>query len=539
MTGLYYFFLSEIVIYYKIEEGQYMGALTEQRHGGNHELPRRINIFESPALPLTERSIPTRVGLLVEAAKQDALARLLTDDPRTSERRRERVIKVIEHTFQPYVEENEIIAEQITSPEYLNFVSEIGTFLGTKPGAMICSDERIDNISIFDPRVGHTHRRAGAELEFTPLADGRFVLNDPLITEAITNSVQVKKKSATDKEARPKFFELVGGHIDSEEPTNGCGAEKAKAIEAGRDANNAMRLGRLRENFTQFNNGKFEAINNTIEGAGGQAVTIDMVHDLRTQGLILGLKYVIDHNLIDRNQSLSDNLKVLEKNKHILMTTSLDKTLAKDLSLVVKQFGLLDRTNPYDFAKNTMIIGRVAKLLTEKHAADYYSQLKIPQHIIEQFKNDPDYTRTFAYHAIRNSVYRTLFDIKPGDDHSIHHNAKLTRAGKIGAAFNPNHRSLIQALSHDEIRDVDIDRIRTLHSLLHEETKIIVVTDEFNLIETEKDKANFEKVRNRLHANADKLRKAFHEGIEHGETVVIEAIHKSGSRQMIYVPSSI
>src|SRR6185503_8941183 len=72
----------------------------------------------------------------------------------------------------------------------------------------------------------------------------------------------------------------------------------------------------------------------------------------------------------------------------------------------------LELDDPRQFAKNMILIGDVAREITE--AGDF-------SFVPDGLKNGkhPDAVRALAYHAIRNSVYRILGGIQPGSRHAL------------------------------------------------------------------------------------------------------------------------
>lgn len=497
--------------------------------------PHRGDIFGGPRRsPETTSHLINR---LVQLAARDALFRLPKD---ASTEAQVRVANAIKNRFLPHVEESEIIAEQLTSPEYRQFVQEQKEFLGVRLGVVVCPDGRIAASAIVDPRVGHVHRRLQGMLETKGSSKhpGKFVVDDPLIDSAVAEAIVQRPDN-------PYFVELMGPHIDSIHPEHGCGAAKGKISKAKKGVPTAvaMKNGAIPEYFDELGE-KFSAFTNTITDASGKATTFDMTHDSYSQGLIFGLKDT--YHLFDPSKSLRENLVTLHAEGKILMTEFLDDKVRTALS-ETDLAGSLKETldDPNHFAQNFMLIGRIAKELTLHHEQNGFSEIGLPKHFTEGHSEAT--IRALAYHAIRNSVYRVLGGIEPGNHKLLHHPEKIIRIGPIGAAFNRESISFIQVTPPGDLRPEDISGAEALYGLfegiaptvgidLENEARIIMVTGEYHPT-GDPDQTRLQEVQRQVNKNAAKLREVFAEGIRTGSTVVIGAIFESGTRKMTHIVS--
>ena len=105
--------------------------------------------------PQTDRAVDKSVQNLLDRATECAFSRI----DYSIEGAQERVKNAIERRFLPYLEETQIIAKQLNTPEYISFVEETEDFLDASVGIVVCPDGRIQLVAIGDPRVLGVVRR--------------------------------------------------------------------------------------------------------------------------------------------------------------------------------------------------------------------------------------------------------------------------------------------------------------------------------------------------------------------------------------------
>src|SRR3989338_7377418 len=139
-------------------------SINERTTGRNYEHLPNENGKDTPHSPRA----------LVEQAKIDAIERT-SQTPDAIKR----VETALDLRFNPYVEENWIIAEQLMLPEYQQFVEETEEFLDAAVGVVVCPDGRIAALALGDPLVVGIHRRLqGLPQTRESTKDGVAVLDD-------------------------------------------------------------------------------------------------------------------------------------------------------------------------------------------------------------------------------------------------------------------------------------------------------------------------------------------------------------------------
>lgn len=406
---------------------------------------------------------------LVRAAISDALSRLPEKHSLEAE---SRIRRGIENRLGPAILESEIIGDQLSSPEYKNYVAEMNEFFqGAKVGTVICPDGRINPyLSLGDPSVMAFHQRLAGIPEVRPStssAEG-YVLNDPNITGALVSSVRRGKK----KNAGMELVEFLGPHINSDAPSHGCGAlgiivGKDQLIEIG------MRFGAIDRYYRDLGNGFF-AFNNaasSIKELQVPSTTFDISHDAHSQGLIYGLRDV--HKDFNANLSLRENLVNASNQGEIVMTEFLDHAFRDKIveidNTIYPEGGKVEPLDPTKLAENIMRIGRIAKEITKQEEEKGFQF--IPRDLIEG-KSDTA-KRVLAYMLIRNVVYRTLSNIQPGNHALMEHNERWIRVGSSGPS-NIGHVPFVLR-TQGSLRDGDIQEVFALESILRDSLKRIGV----------------------------------------------------------------
>lgn len=476
-------------------------------------------------------------------ALEGALSRLPENPVIGSE---ERVRNAIERRFAPYVEENESIARQITTPEYEKHREETSDFLDARVGIVICPDGRIIILALGDPGVLSTHRRlmGSPETRTSTSTEKVQVLDDPTLSGSITAEFDERKTQGENLE----LVEFLGPHILSTHPEHGCGALSGIMQARGHTPQIGMRMGGIAEYFEQLNEG-FYAFNTVANRAGGHGTTYDVVHDAYSQGLIVGLRDT--YTQFDTRRSLRENLINLQRNGEIVMTEMLDDSFAQQMVDLAQKMGMSSPTLPIadykQVAKNRIIIGQVAREATLQEEKDGYPF--IPTKLLENQNSTHASARSLTYHLLGNVAYRVLGGIQPGQHRLLQHPEQLIRIGPIGADFNITNIPFIERTPAGSLRPEDIDGALRLYKLagstledqginLTVEGRIILVTGEFDETQyanpTIANKAFYKEVA-LVANNAAKIREALAGSIATGEAIVIASLHTPGSRKLTHI----
>jgi hypothetical protein len=499
----------------------------------NIEQPISYSIDQVKTNNLSERATPL---MLAGMAIEDALSRLKNAKPEAIARN----IRGITNRFKPAVEESVIISEQLRSDEYRKFTNETIAFLGGRlKGWVVCPDGRIlPYLSEGEPRVVTFHQKLAGIPQTRPSSfDGKPLLNDGTITGTIISVVKDRKIRYPNVEIE----EELGPHINSDEPTHGCGALKIE-ISKHQVPEFGMRFGgidKYYEDLKTEGGDAFHAFDNLVgrvpELRGIHSITFDITHDAYSQGLIVGLKDTYPE--FDENKTLRENLLDLHRNRKIVMTEMLDHAFHTRINELDNElFGDLGGMNPLDpkmLAKNLIRIGNIARQLTLEEERKNFRF--IPEHLLEN-ASDGD-KRSLGYTLLRNIVYRTLSDIEPGAHALLEHNEQWIRIG-YGGPLNIDNVSFVLRIPPGDIRDQDIAESQALHPILRGALakKGIKVTDEAIVVVVG---ALFDKTRratpeiadedheiiySTIGNNAAKLRLANKDDIENGAMVVIAVI---------------
>lgn len=453
-----------------------------------------------------------------------------------------RIKNSMERRFLPYVEENEEIADQLSSPGYSSFATETENFLEAKSGFTACVDGRLIVMVYTDPKVGSMHRRLGGLPETRrSTRHGKPVLDDPDLAAAIKTNFERRRSSG-----KPvQLVEYLGPHIDSAEPTTeSCGRQTAQIVASGQAPEIGMRFAAIPEYFDELGEG-FYAFDNVAQEAGGKSVTIDLTHDSYTQGLIVGLRNA--HHEFNTELDLRSNLGRLRNEGKILTSESLDKRLGRRIEeqMTDRGIGLIDVRDFRRFAPNAISIGKIGHDLTIEEEREGFPWIP------DTIRKDMPYfaVKNLAYHMIRNTVYRVAGNIEQGDHALRHHPEQLIRVGPIGADFNVGTIPFIERTARGRLQPDDIEGTKVLYNLaggvfrshqinLNEEGRVITVTGMFD----EKRYANpniaqeeFNEVASMVRNNAAWIRDEFEPGIKSGQAIVVGAIHDPSTRRLTHI----
>lgn len=475
----------------------------------------------------------------VDAAKKDAIERTNgTDDAIL------RVENAIERRFRPYVEENEIIAQMISSPDVETNTEETDTFLDGRVAGIQCDDGRITADQIGDPRLISVGRRLQGmpEVRCSTKKRNLMILNDPDIVSSLKVYIQRQERKGNNN---PHITEFVGPHIFSTSPTHGCGAEMTKIRAAGRTIEVGMWDGGINDYFDELGE-CFDAFDNTIEMLGGKGTTFCMTHDAYSQGLIFGLKEA--RHKFDKEKSLRDNLLDLAHSDDILMTELLDSHFYQRVTNRAAELGYHDFINLKDinhFGRNTILIGKIAREITMETEEQGFPW--IPRNLIDSA--DQRAVRALGYITVRNVTRRVLGNIMKGNHDLIDHPEQLIAIGPIRAE-NVNCIPFIDHTSSGRHSAKDLDNVTKLNGLLEgslrnfhgvdfaTEGRMITTTGVFDATRfrsREIAEEAREEVNSVVGDNAAKIRDLFAKGVENGEIIVTGVLHEPKTSRLTHV----
>ena len=500
----------------------------------------------------SEKEKGTKIDALIGKAKDIAFLY------GTSQEAQRKIETSIDRRFRSYVEEGEIIAEQISSDKYKRFINTTRDFLQTRPGGVQCSDGRILNVAIFDPLVGLLHKRPQGMPETRYSAtDESAVLEDEIVAGKISASLKKRKE----KGYNPEVVEFLGPHIDSMDTMHGCGAAKAKIKAGGRPQSEAekegMKFGGIDLYFDELDS-QFFAFETDIKRAGGSGTTYDMIHDSYSQGLVFGLRDAYLEGLLDPEKPLRENMEDLHSTKKILMTELLDEKLVDDIALAKQKLGIdgdkkIDIKDSHKFAENLILIGDITREIVEKqeHSEEGFSWIPTD---LKKDKTE-NTVRTLAYMAVRNSVYRDMANIQPGNHDLREHPEQLVRVGPTGATFNTENIAFVEVTPNARLTQDDKTGVDKLYGLAYthmpklkdelaadfsKEGRIILVTGGIDADKYRKRSAaidDFEVTAAIVRGNMSQIRKEYPNGVPNGDTVVLGAIYDEKTRKIIEVIS--
>lgn len=459
---------------------------------------------------------------LYRITREDALTRIpktLSAAERTSAS--DRISNALSNHLLPYMEESEIIASQLETPEYQLFTREVSDYLGAEVGRVKCPDGRIGEIALVDPGVVRSYRKLQGLITTREGRDGTQVIVDPQFVGRIRKIFRERVKEGKS----PKLVELLGTHIHSAKPDHGCGACMAKLDDIGISREVGMHFGGIDLYFDWLGEG-FEAFNNNARIAGFEAETFDFVHDAYSQGFIVGLRN--EYRNFNPDLSLRINLLNLAKEGKILMTELLDSQFSSMVIEATQRLGIslsLDIGDHRKIAENVMKIGKVALDITREQEKEGFTF--IPD-AVKQGKSETA-IRVLAYHAIRNVVYRILGNITAGDHEHEKHQESLIRVGPVGPdtisniAFSYNVNGELPEEGGEALDD-----IKKLYGILYgvykdrtidvrKEGRVILVVGEYDELT---DKEREDTIDSLIEHNAHVIRDGLPGGIRTGDLVV-------------------
>ena len=487
------------------------------------------------------KRIKNAVFDLAEIAREDAKKRL-------SKFTSDKVVRVdnsIDLLFKPYILEELVITEQLNTGEYMSHAASITKFLGTTVAIDVCPDERIAKIALGDPRVLKLYRDPQGLPKVRPSTVGdsnKMVLNNPYVSAAI--KTDIRREKAKNPNATLKHVQFVGPHINSGSPyKHGCAGKTEFLRDQGLYPDITMIYGGLETYFEELGDG-FYAFSNSVGGC----TTIDLVHDAYSQGFIIGLRE--GYKKFDHSKNLRENLEMLHENKAIIMTEKLE--FSEAIWAGAKEKGVeskIDINNYFNFAQNAILIGEIAKKITiQQEEKDNFSF--IPSPIRENYK-DETVLRVLAYHIIRNVVYRTLAEIKPGEHNLQHHIGKLVKASPVDTIHVENlafEKSTIPGEYQEsdikdlkKLHDFSIDSLKTQGYDITKIARCIMVAETFNpnrYVNTEEAMGEEEFKSDTVRNNAAWIRERFHKPVKDGQTVVIGALYNPATRMLTHIVKS-
>ncbi len=499
------------------------------------------SIDETSSIVNPESIVASVHKFLVEA-RNSALARV---DQKRFPEAKDRVMAALGNRLAPLIEENLIIAEQIDSEIFRNYEQEITDFLGCIMGADLCPDGRIHIQAIADPRVLSVARTPmGAPKARSSTQDcGEPVLYDHDKAAAVETQILSRIKNGLN----PELVQFGGIHIDSQSPLHGCGALKRAIEEMGLDPNFVMADGGI--TFFYDNQGdKLTAIENNARNVydkekdvRGKATFVDIAHDSHDESIIFGLRNA--YKDYDTSKTLAENLRVMSKNKQILMTRDLDllfEERIRSFAQLLKR-PKLDAKNPYRFAETTMTLGRIAKRIVLEEEAYNFSW--IPNSIKEG--KSVSALRSIAYISIRNTAYRLLCGIEPGEHDLREHPEVVMTVGSTSPAFNRENIVLPLKIPKGPLIDADTETSSALLDLwtgflrksgkidLEQEGRLVISTGEHTPEAFKNDDyalADLINTRMAVMNNAAIMRNLHKDEVDQGKLIVISGIQHSGTR---------
>lgn len=452
---------------------------------------------------------------------------------------KDRINNAIERRFRPYVTESEVIAAQLSTRRYQEFLKELREFLGVRTGVVACPDGRIVALALIDPRVGSMQRKLQGlpDVRFST-EDWNYTLNDPDLAANIRTDMRRRAK----EKKRPHLVEFVGPHIHSFQPEHGCGACIGKIVKRGLTKELGMKNGGIDEYFDELGEG-FYAFDNLTNKNGGSGTTFDMVHDAYSQGLIFGVRN--EYQNFDSGITLRENLLTLGRQGKIVMTELLDDRFP--ILETAEKMGLpypIDVDSYEEIAKNAIAVGKIAQELTTQYGISW-----LPKVFRENSGASDENLRVLSYYAIRNTVYRVIGDINVGKHILERHPEKLIRVGPIGADFNVKNIPFIQSTAEEKVHDKDIQETLALYDLAYDvlgaqgvdlrtEGRIIFTTGSFDAKDfsgPDAKEAHLDRAESDVKNNAAHIRLKIKDAVARGEAVVFGGIYEPGPKKLIKV----
>lgn len=491
------------------------------------------------------RSLEGRVEKLVKKAQILAFREVKVDDQAKA-----RILSGLHNRLKPYLLEAETIAGQLATTEYLEFRNEMRAYLRALTIVVACPDGRISPLSLSDARVAYFHRVLRGQLPTRPTTQRREVAipaNADLRADIWTILKRIRRLTAE----RARFVAFVGPHLDSMHPIHGCGAAATALGSIGSGLPAALattRFGGARNYFRTLQaSGDFYALDNFAHLAGADAVTIDYTHDLHSQGVIIGLG--ASWRLLRDSETLRENLTRLHEEGRLVMSELLTELFRKrviakaaDYDEHIDEGKTLNYREPTEFAHNAMVIGRVAKAITESEEKKDFPLIPPPI----SSKLDSISRRVVFYHLIRNVAYQILGGIEPGKHWLTQHPEQVLRIGPIGAAFNVKTIAFIET-APPSFSQADMQSAFALYNLMErflpamhvdlaKEARVVMVTGAFNPdIYRDKDalEMEYDRVVTTVLEDASRVKMMVKRAIIDGAAVVIPMIHHAITKSVI------
>lgn len=483
----------------------------------------------------------SHVDLLVTKAYDYAMKEVSRDSSA-----RLRVKNALERRFKPYIQESESISNQVASSTYRAFKKEIREFIDAVTVVIACPDGRISPLALTDPGVFMIHRSLQGIIQTRLSTQGkRPIPSDVELRMRLWASLQKQKKSSE----QAKLITFMGPHIHSMHPAHGCGAALAAKAAIGSalpHVISAKQYGGVRDYFNQVEaNDSFHALDYFGTVAGARVGTIDYIHDIYSQGVILGLG--IHHADIREHQSLRDNIIRLHEEKKIVVSELLADHYKNQIRTLFEMLTQKKLSVPVDyreyknFAQNAIILGTIAKTLTIQEEKKGFPLLPLT------LKNAYGYgQKASVYHLLRNVVYCTLASIKPGAHWLLQHPEQLLRIGPVGARFNVRTVAFIEN-APSGFSPADMQACFSLYGLMEKivteqgidlatEARVIMVTAAFRPEIYASDsimKEEYMRVVTRVMEDAAAIKVMLKRAIYEGAAVVVSVLHHTDTRRII------
>lgn len=228
------------------------------------------------------------------------------------------------------------------------------------------------------------------------------------------------------------------------------------------------------------------------------------------------------------------------------MTARLDEVFKDKILGIACALGIdkLDSNDPSKFANTSIALGTIAKFITQQEEAEGYNW--IPNTIREG--KSVSALRSIAYISIRNTAYRILCGIEPGEHDLIEHPEEVMVIGPVTPIFHKRSIPFTLKTTRGPLQDDVVATAKTLYGMfgafvkdrknLETEGRIILVTGEHAPeIYNNSKYSDAELTRTLMGAmdNAALLREEYKESVETGETIVLSVIMNPGTRKILQI----
>jgi hypothetical protein len=349
-----------------------------------------------------------------------SMSRLGKDHPKQAEAR---LLTAIGNRVEPMIRETRESARQAENPLLQREVLETKEALECAVlGINECSDGRLlAAFSEANPDIVTTHQTPGGipNTRHSTTHEGAYTLDDSITQGAVAKDVRLTQDA---NKGDAELIQKSGIHIDSNNPLNGCGYVREE-IEKRQRPESGMRFGGIEWYYeaSGMAGERFFAFDTFAKTLRIPATILDISHDIHPQSLVWGMRNA--YHDFDRDKSLRENLFLMHDQGRIVMTERLDDAFAEKIhEMDAHFFGEADTINPFDYrklAENLARIERAARTLTQEEEKTDFSSF-LPKSLIRDFS--PIAARVLAYTLLRNTVYRTLAEIKAGNHPLVKHN---------------------------------------------------------------------------------------------------------------------